>query len=295
MPLSDIQETNDIIYSFNLIQQPKFARESTNLKRLLHPYPVLTLKVHRKEKDGSLTDITSHSLSQFFLKASILGADGKVLVGNSVISGIHYSLPALSFKDFNQFGYQDASKAPDEPRDNGVIVFIFNELGIVRKGNFRLRFELYKFEFFHHLLQRIPKICKVAEVISNEFKVYGSRQFYKKLNQAKFAKELEAERRKVQFSRILSYLKDIKVLKEMDDSKQTKKPSSALVKYGKMLAGEFVVFDSSESPDKKEATSPESLTDESIVNPAGYPEIKDTKRKLDAYDDRMSIKKLLLA
>lgn len=343
-PLSNIEKARKTKYVLTFLQQPKFARESTKLKRLLHPHSVVTLNVYVEAADGSYMDVTSHNLSTFFLKASVVETtpeeeqdryqnipEEKVLVGNKVMSGALYNLPGdYDFKIINseyhhryrqqQFFMQQQFQQPSVypppyppttivqpiygqplqpianngpiPRyantlhpeakagsdkssfkdnsvyssvdelakdvnisinndNNGVVVFIFNDLGVVKRGNFKLRFELFKFECFQYAVKdgnSIPNVMKVGDLYSGEFKVYGSRQFYKKDNQEMFSKELDLEKDRLQSDKTLAYLKKIKVLRDISEERGNASAATSTDEKRKDIEAEPEDADAGQSP-----------------------------------------------
>lgn len=156
----------DTIHEFQIVQNPVCARESAFVtngstqklqKRLIQPFPVLSLRVYDA---SSLESITEHVICQFFVKCSVVCNNGtddysNILVGNSSIS------PSLF---------------PGEANFPGFFAFKFSELGILRKGFFKLRFDLFKLDTYSDS----SKLVHLRSVELPTIKVYGSKEFYRK-------------------------------------------------------------------------------------------------------------------
>lgn len=270
-------------YQLKILQQPLFARESNNLKRLLHPCPVIYLTVshtkpevpkridkrdffnlinnpYKKVKTeiistSELVNITNHTLAGYFIRASAIEipygqrsstntnslspTPEELLIGNKLATGYSFHIPVSSKTSLNYPFQSDlkselVTSSEDTNNVNNGIVFIFNDLGLVKRGNFQLHFELYKIEFFNYVTLKekssnfqvskgksVPFISKINSITSDKFTVYGSRQFYKLENQTMFNKLLKIESdQKLKNDKCLRYLRELKFIKELelDDS-----------------------------------------------------------------------------
>ncbi|GMM36194.1 hypothetical protein DASC09_035190 [Saccharomycopsis crataegensis] len=243
-PIVRIGKINKTIYDLSFVQEPRYARESTVLKnqtssqstnihkRLLHPFPIIGLKIYYDDQKLGRLDITSHNLSFFFLKATIIDEDSQhggrkgintdsVIVGTKLISGIFYNLP------------RDQLKLDD--RAETMIIFMFTDIGFLKKGNYKISFELYKFEPFNYLVpNQLSKLTKITELYSKNIKVYGPREYYKPSVQETISNEMKLESEKIINNRLRSkvvhYLKAINIIKDYDrntNSNNSSKDGSA--------------------------------------------------------------------
>ncbi|GMM37872.1 hypothetical protein DASC09_051970 [Saccharomycopsis crataegensis] len=146
-------------YNLQIVTQPCLVRTSGKEKRPVIPSPVLQLQVIDLV---SHTDITVHSLANFFLKAELLDVKGSpvkdpgLLVGTTNVSG-----------DFVKFNNQK------------YLLFNFSNLSIMVKGDYRLRFSLYEFNGFVPP-QKLLYVKPITHLISDVFTCYSSRVFYSK-------------------------------------------------------------------------------------------------------------------
>lgn len=220
-PIANIRMALDPVYLLNFIQEPKYARESTVLKtplpflavnihkRLLHPFPIITLKLYARDKSSRVVDITDHTLSLFFLRASLVDEMGDenspIVVGTKVMAGTLYSLP----KGVGQ-------------SEEGIVVFMFTDLGFLKKGSYRMCFELYKFEAFKTGSKAGPLLAKIKDVRSGEIKVYGPREYYRKLVQDKIQNDMQDELKKMNNDqarlKVIRYLRSINTIKDYERS-----------------------------------------------------------------------------
>lgn len=203
-PLTEVAISSDQIhYELKFIQSPRNSKESlvslcppVIRKRLVHPFPILSLKIF-ETRQGQTQDITDRVLSLFYLRASLVNADSESLIGTSTVSGNYY--------DTNR------RKGSKENGPNGVFVFLFNDLGVLQKGEHYMKFELFKIENYNYLsCATLPFVCKVTQLVTSEIvKIYGSREYYEEITQVQRLEKRTKETQKAAANKVYRYMASI--------------------------------------------------------------------------------------
>lgn len=260
-------QINSLVYDFQIIQQPKNTRESVAkktyvvnheikaeklYKRLLNPHPILLLSVYGKldsdsdQNSSQLVDLTSHVISQFFVHVTLVSKDEKplhgssssstnmaarqksnFLIGTTLTSGTFYTVKELN---------------------KTIIVFKLDDLGVVRDGCFKLKFDLFEFKHYNPF-NGSKNVNFLTLVISSPIVIFKANEYYKESNQRIIKTQIQREIQNAGKNPIIKYLKTIKVIK-YDDleaiQKNTKESKKELRDNEKNISAESFVTSSPE-------------------------------------------------
>lgn len=168
----------------------------------------------------------------------------KLIIGTEVISHSHFAFPKeteelnqqdsttgvdlslsnappLSQSDYSSINSASTATTnsldasiPRKDKGEGMFIFKFSDLGILKKGYYKLRFDLYSCELFSSSNNLPKSINKLQTVYSNTIKIYNAKEYYRKDLNMQISSQVNTE--KLRLSQDAQYQKTFQFLKSIN-------------------------------------------------------------------------------